>query len=282
MDRAERVTGILAAEATPQATIPIQATIERVAARVSGVSVYFGPGPDSWRRAADIVDSPAAVNDLLDEVCRLYEMDNRQVAASFLVLGYFWHIMAAATACYLLENRVPDLSAGAIALDLRGGITFLSPHCWALPGDPDAQHPTVTVVANQQELRERLTSQFEEHAAPLFATLRSVAPYGLNGMRANYADRLASAVIWIAEQVGDLDLARREVPALVSLARPNGRTGILEVEHAGRSGIFLNRGGCCLNYRLPGREKCDTCCLRPLEERIALCRAYLEGNGQIH
>ena len=282
MDRAERMTGIVAEGATPRATVPIQATIERVAAQVPGVSVHVGSEPDSWRRAADIVDNPGAVNDLLDEVCQLYQMDNRQVAAAFLVLGYFWHIMAGATACYLLENRVPDLSTGSVALDLRGGVTFLSPHCWALPGDPDAQHPTVTVVANQQELRERLTSQFEEHAAPLFATLRSVAPYGLNGMRANYVDRLASAVIWIAEQVGDLDLARREVPPLVALARPNARTGILEVEHAGRSGVFLNRGGCCLNYRLPGREKCDTCCLRPLEERIALCRAYLEGNGQIH
>jgi hypothetical protein len=43
----------------------------------------------------------------------------------------------------------------------------------------------------------------------------------------------------------------------------------------GRSGLFLRRGGCCLNYRLPGREKCDTCCLRPLEERVVLLRRYL-------
>jgi hypothetical protein len=82
-------------------------------------------------------------------------------------------------------------------------------------------------------------------------------------------------VLWLAEQLGDQELARREVPALVALAGPKARTGLLEVEHAGKTGLFLRRGGCCLNYRLPGREMCSTCCLRPLGERVALLRRYL-------
>lgn len=283
MDRADHMTGIAVGELTPLAGTPIQTTITRVSTRVPGLGVSYGQRPESWRRAADIVNDSGIASDLLDEVCRLYQMDDRQVAASFLVLGYFWHVMAGAAACYLLEGRVPDLSAAAVAVDLRDGIAFLSPRCWALPDDPDANHPTVMVVADRDELRARLVSQLEEHhAAPLFATLRAVAPYGINGMRANYVDRLASAVIWLAEQVGDTDLARREVPLLVDLARPNARTGILEVEHAGRRVVFLRRGGCCLNYRLPGRDKCDTCCLRPLEERLALCRAYLAHGGHVN
>lgn len=223
-----------------------------------------------------IVTDPVAMSGLLDDVCQSYEMDDRQVAASFLVLGYFWYLMVGALACYLLERRVPNLSADAVVVRLRGGVTFLSPHCWALPDDPAAGHPDVTVVSGQDELRARLVAQLEEHhAAPLFTTLRSIAPFGVNAMRANYADWLVSAVLWLTEQLDDADLARREVPALVALARPNGRSGILEVERDNRQGVFLLRGGCCLNYRLPGREKCDTCCLRPLDERVTLLREHL-------
>lgn len=255
---------------------PIQLTVERAATAFEHLGAGLGPQPDGWPLASDIVTDPEAVRHLLEEVSQSYEMEDRQVAASFLILGYFWYLMTGALACYLLDHRVPNLSASAVALDLREGVAFLSPHCWALPEGPDVGHPDVTIVASRHELRDRLIDQIaQQHATPLFATLRSVAPYGVAAMRANYVDRLASAVLWLAEQLEDADLARREVPALVALADLKARTGILEIEHAGRSGVFLRRGGCCLNYRLPGNEKCDTCCLRPLDERLALLRLHL-------
>lgn len=259
---------------------PIAATIRRATERISDLEMSFGPLPDGWWRASDVISNRQAVSDLLDQVCAIYRTEDRQVAASFLVLGYFWYPMAAAVACYLLEQRVPNLAPDAIAMKLHGGVTFLSPRCWALPDDLASGHADVGTVANHDELRQRLVEQFEEHATALFATLRSVAPYGIPAMRANYIDRLASAVVWLAEMLDDDDLARREVPAMVALLNSKSRTGLVEIEHDGRSRIFLQRGGCCLTYRLPGSEMCDTCRLRPAAERETLLRAYLSSDPQ--
>lgn len=214
---------------------------------------------------------------MIDTVCELFETDDRQVAASLLVLGYFWSPMAGACACYLLDRRVPDLSPENVFLHLRAGVAFTSPRCWVLPNDPAAGHPDVTVVDDVNALRAQLVNQLEEHAAPLFTTLRSVARYGTAGMRANYVDRLVSAILWLAEQLGDSDLARREALAFIDLMSPKGRAGIIEIEHEGQCHVFQKRGGCCLNYRLPGSEKCDTCSLIPMDERIeGLRRNHLE------
>jgi hypothetical protein len=98
-------------------------------------------------------------------------------------------------------------------------------------------------------------------------------------MRANYVDRLASAVLWLCEQLGDWELARTETPAFIALAQPRSRAGIIEIEHEGRSGVFLKRAGCCLNYRLPNVEKCDTCSLRPMDERVIMLREYLVSDS---
>ncbi len=260
---------------------PIEDTLARASAALPYLGARFGALPDGWRLSADLVHDPAAVRDLLDQVCQWYEMKDRQVAASFLVLGYFWYPMASAVACYLTERRLPALGAGNVAVHPRDGVAFLSPRCYVLPDDPAAYHPEAVVLDDEGALRARLVGQLEaDHAAPLFATLRTVAPYSVTAMRANYLDRLASAVLWVSEELGKPDLARHEVPALVALANPRTRTGLLEVEEAGQRGVFLRRGGCCLNYRLSGKEKCDTCCLRPLDERLALLRRHVtRGTG---
>jgi hypothetical protein len=255
---------------------PLQATLDRVVSTYSSVNVRYDPELAGLRPAAEVLSDAAAVDALLEEVFDIYAMRDRQVAASFLVLGYIWYLGVGAIASYLLDRRVPDLRSSAVAVDMRQGAVFGSLRCWVLPDDPAAGHPTVSVVPDLASLRARLVEQLrDEHAEPLFATLRGIAPYGIPAMRANAADRLASIVLWLTEQTGDDDLARREVPALVALLYPKARAGCITIEHAGRSGLFLQRGGCCLNYRLPGKPKCDTCSLHPEAERLQLLRQYL-------
>lgn len=257
---------------------PIARSIERAGETFQYLGAQWGQPSEGQFVAANVIANPDAVREMLDAVCAMYGTEDRQIAASFLVLGYFWYPMASAIACYLLDGRLPDLTPENVVISPSGGVTFCSPHCWALPGDPDAGHPQVTIVADRDALRARLVTQLEQqHAAPLFATLRSVAPYGVNGMRANFADRLASAVMWLGETLGEPDLIRSETPAFLSHLEMKHRSGLIEVEHEGRQGIFLKRGGCCLNYRLPNVEKCDTCSLRPMEERLLLFRGHLTG-----
>ena len=258
------------------ATSPLSATIGRVLATFSHVQVHYGTLPAGWSRSIDVVNDPEAVRALLDETCQLFAIDDRQVAASFLVLGYMWQMMVATMACYLLDRRVPDLSAGVVSVHPASGVTFLSDRVTALADDLDVSHPSVAAVGTIQQLRSALVEQVErEHMTPLFATLRSVAPLGVNAMRANAVDRVASAIIWLAEQLGEPELARREVPLFAQLMQSKPRTGIIEIEHNGQSRIFLRRAGCCLNYRVRDNGTCDTCCLLREDERLGRLRHYV-------
>ena len=218
----------------------IHKTLGRVNARFEWVDVGVGARGEGWVRTSEIVHDPGAVSGLLDEVCRLYAMDDRQVGASFLVLGYFWTLMTGAVGCYLLEQRVPDLAGEAVARSPEGNVAFLSDCCWALPGDPASNHAAVQVVANLDDLRAQLVSQLEEHhARPLFDTLRSVAPLGKNAMWTNYVDRLVHVVLWLAEQLNDNERARRIVHCTSRLRPSRLRGGPRQPEDACR----VCRGG---------------------------------------
>jgi hypothetical protein len=260
---------------------PIHATLERLTASIQYLGARYGAPSEVARWSSDVVDDADAVNHLLDVTLGIYGTDNRQVAASFLPMGYFWYLMTGALACFVHEGRLPDVSASAVTVDPLRGVTFASPRFFALPDDPDAGHPDAVVVPDLDTLRRTLVETLErEHAEPLFATIRSVTRLGIPGMRANFHDRLVSAILWLAEAAGDLDIARREVPAFVALFSHKTRSGLIEIEYEGKSGLFIGRGGCCLNYHLPGREKCDTCCLRPMLERVAILREHLvSGDG---
>jgi ferric iron reductase protein FhuF len=262
-------------------TIPsIAGTLARAAARLPYCSASYGEPADGWLLAADTLRDPAALRTLLDQVAALYRVDDRQVAASFLVLGYFWYPMYAALACFVLERRAPDLSADAVAFQFGQGVRFLTPRFSGLANDPDAHAADFTLVPDEQTLRARIVRQLEEeHAAPLFTTLRAVAPLGMHAMRANYIDRLVSALLVLAEATGDWEVARYEVPHFLRLLGAPPRAGLIEVTHAGASRPFQLRSGCCLNYRVPGLDKCDTCCLRPLDERLTLFRRHLEATA---
>jgi len=267
---------LLESTASVDTRSPIAATLARAAARIPYFTARAGAPPDGWRLASDVVADPAAVSRLLDEVLAAYETDDRQAGAAFLVLGYFWSPMLAAVTSFVLERRVPDLSASAVAFDLHRGTCFTADRFLALPEDPAAGQPGVTVVPDADALRDYIVQTLDsEHATPLFATLRSVAPFGINGMRANYVDRFVSAVVWLANAVGDRSIALVEVPEFVRRMSDRSRAGVIEIEHCGHHGLLRLQGGCCLNYRMSGREKCETCCLRPCAERLAIARQAL-------
>lgn len=258
---------------------PIEETMARAAEKVPYFSASFGKPDEGMICARDVIHDPAMVTSYLDYVEDVYEMSAgfRQIAASFLVLGYFWPPMLGAAACMLLERRVPDLSTAHTWLNIKGyGVRFSSRRFYALPDDPDAAHPDATILPDVDALRDYIASSFtDEHAEPMFATLRTVAPYGVNGMRANYVDRMVSALIWMGDVIGDPAVVETEVPAFVNRMTDKRRAAVVPIAHDGKLKMLQVRSGCCLNYRLPGREKCETCSLLPMDERIDRFRASL-------
>ena len=106
---------------------------------------------------------------------------------------------------------------------------------------------------------------------------------GLHFERRSFSVRAeGKADIWIADALGNPQIARDEVPAFVNRMTNKRRAGYIELQHEGRSGVFQLRGGCCLNYRIPGNEKCDTCSLRPMDERITIFRGLLANGAPAH
>ena len=275
---------------TVAAISPLRQSVEHVLARVKYAQITLGAEQalpeNGWYSAAGVVDTPEAVSELVHQVGVLYEMDDRQVSASFLILGYFWYPWAAAIACYLLDQRVPQMDAPNVALSLRQGVAFLSPRCYVLPDDPLADHPDAIVLPDRQALRAQLAHDMTEtHATPLFRTLRSVAPYGIPAMRANYVDRMASAILWLCSELGCEEVAQAEVAAFVALVASKSRTSSQVVTagtHGEKREIMLLRSGCCLNYRREGVQHCDDCSLIPLDERIVRLQTRLLAPPEVH
>ncbi|MBZ0316210.1 MAG: (2Fe-2S)-binding protein [Anaerolineae bacterium] len=54
-----------------------------------------------------------------------------------------------------------------------------------------------------------------------------------------------------------------------------GKTGVIWIEHHGHPHPFLQRGACCLSYKVPEYGYCSTCPLLSQEEREQRLRQHL-------
>lgn len=265
---------------------PLAQTLERVGELNEYLNVRLGaPSGEGWVPASELAyeDSPH-LDPFLERVGAEHETEDRSVMASFFFGYYNWQVAAPAIISYLTESRVPDVSATNLALHVNEAgrvddLAVLEEKFAALPDDPASKRPGATVVDDGDALRRYFLDRLiEGHLAPLVELLRTRTPLGRRALWAAVADRCASTVIWLTRQLGKEDLCPGEVEALVGEPPLEGKTGVMYVEHAGRTEMFLRRGSCCFYYKL-AREHCATCPLLPLEERERRLREHLARQG---
>lgn len=238
---------------------PLARTLERVGEMSNYLNVRPGtPSGVGWFPASEFAneDSPH-LEDFMQRVGSALGTGDRSVMAD----------SASNLALHVNEGGRVD------------GLAVLEEKFAALPGDPAAGRPGVTVVEDREALRRYFLDRFVgEHLPPVVESMRSRTPLGRRALWAAVADRCASTVIWVAGQLQKEALCQSEVEALVGEPPLVGGTGVVYVEHAGREKMFLKRGSCCFNYKLTGKN-CATCPLLRPEERERRLEEHLARQG---
>jgi Ferric iron reductase FhuF-like transporter/FhuF 2Fe-2S C-terminal domain len=269
----------------------VEGPLAQTLARARRLSAYLQPqvgepGGEGWAAALDPLraDRPLLAQLVAATQARLRTRSAAMIGSA-LLQGYQWPLIGAAVACYLIDRRVPDLSAANVlvrygaahdadALALRSG------RFTALPDDPAAAHPDATVVAGREALREALRAGVEAHMGEAIALICAHLGCGPRGLWLSVADRLAGTLIWLMQAHGQAPAAQieNEVEALIRAPGSplsSRQIGLIALTHHGRSEVFLDRATCCYWYRTDGGEYCSTCPRRPPAERRELLLRHM-------
>lgn len=247
-----------------------------------------------WFIATDLISDPRRLDEALQRIVLPYSpedqqiaVQNRHIAASFLIHSYAWTLPAAAIGTYLSEQRVPDLDPTNVALrfgqrgeddESRLKIAFLSEHMAVLPDDPATGQPDVIVLDDKVQLREWLRVRLETHMHPLIEAVYRRTHFGRRAQWNLVADDCASLFLWAGEKLHDRERACAEGLAFIGAPgspMQHSKTGYFTLEYNGRCGTFRKRGGCCLYYKLPTGQHCSTCSLIAEEERDRRLLEYM-------
>jgi ferric iron reductase protein FhuF len=256
---------------------PIAASFERI----SGLNLYVDVHPDTedgagWIPALALIGEGA--DDIEGRVRATCASDDPEVLASYALNGYSWPVVMAMVACLALEKRLPDIRLENVAVRFSpegylAAIALHSPRFAALPGDPAGDHPDWERAEDREALRDTCRAAIEAHMAPVIAAIRAKMPWGERAMWLTVADRCAGALTHMHHEglISDEQLIE-EIESLVhrkgsKLYSP--RTRIAWGTHDGEPCATLERGSCCLAYRLPDSEYCSNCPLKKNDQEPA-------------
>jgi ferric iron reductase protein FhuF len=253
----------------------LAALFERIKTVSSYMNIQIGQREgEGWYSHCDFArsDSPHLAT-LLETIRTKINCADRQFGATAFISSYSWQMTAAGVACYLMARRVPDFSPENMRLHFDDNVwhdqlSLINERYYALPDDPEAGQPHVTVVEDIDTLRDELRIQVEAHMADIIGALKLKTGMGKRGLWGLVADRLAGNLIYACKLLGQQESCQHELDALIHVAGShlNGKTDVITLEHAGKSEMFLTRGACCQYYKAPGYSYCSTCPLQTPEE----------------
>jgi hypothetical protein len=254
---------------------------------------------DGWvslREAA----SHKVVRDWLDEL-PMSSQGMRNVAGARVGLSFACLLVRPLMAVLHMENRVPVLTPDTVLLRRAAGqfvqMAVLPTEMYALPTDPDIEHPRVHRVHDVSRLTERMADELYGALAPVLSTVRAEGRYGLSNLWGGVLDmigatsllsarigRLPQEMVWQrAEQLCDL-INERSEQRRVRYPRP------FEVSYSGGDALFTVKGTCCLQYREHGLRAgeqddagtayCKTCPFLREDTRLRRCASTVERDAR--
>lgn len=268
------------------ATQPLRTTLNRLAAVCADLPLTVGvPAEPGWLSAAAVfAPNSAHLPTMLAAAATAYQTTRRDVPASFLFHRYNWMVSGAAIGAYLIDRRLPDLDLAnvAIHLDEQGQgdrIALVSGRFWAAADDPSAADPEAMLDPAATIGLGRVRQELERHFEPVIDAMRARAPLGKRAMWLSLADNLAWCLVEFSQRLQRPGCREAELNELLQApgSRLRGGTRLLRLEANGTEHAFIERGSCCLSYKLPESERCATCPLLKPEQRFERLHRFASG-----
>ncbi|GAA1580781.1 hypothetical protein GCM10009789_38320 [Kribbella sancticallisti] len=123
-----------------------------------------------------------------------------------------------------------------------------------------------------------------EHLLPLARAMRVRTRAGLRQLNGGVAHGCAAAFCIASRKGGDVDLLERRYQQFLA-ASTGGLDAlgkVIRLRENDREGLFYLRNTCCLYYTSAEATKCSSCCLDPVDDRIAAYRRVLAAGVVPH
>ena len=235
---------------------------------------------EGWFSVANLVTENHLMENLFQRLVSHYKATRLRPPAMFWFGHYAYTIELITFTYFVVEGRVPDLSASQVWMRL-GETTDIQNVAWtgrsfaALPNDLDASHPDCVVLPTREALREYMREQLIAHFAPLVDSISAFSSLGKPGLWEIAAEYTAFAFVALGELLGGEAIGVEESRAFsATRSRLSPRRSFIPIDHIGTTHYLLDRISCCLYYQVEGGKYCHSCPHRPVEERIDLMKHY--------
>lgn len=185
---------------------------------------------------------------------------------------YAGTVTSAAILAWALEDVVIDMRATNVAVRLSDDHGF-------------AAYGLRTATVRQGAPVELLVEQvLHQHLLPLAKAMHERTRAGMRQMLGGVAHGCAAAFCLASRMGHDVNLLERRYETFLDATDMglNGLGRIIRLREGDREGLFYLRNTCCLYYTSAVASTCSSCCLDPVEERIANYRAVLAGGVVPH
>ncbi|GGL54989.1 IucA/IucC family C-terminal-domain containing protein [Planomonospora parontospora] len=235
---------------------------------------------EGWIPADRLLD-PAS-----EELTRVLEAERTasgQVSAHATALTvmavYAGTVTAPALLAWALYGEVLDVRPDNVAMRLDDH------HGFAAIALRRPRLADTTQMAAGERLKLLVGQVLDEHLFPLADALRAHSRAGRRQLNGGIAQGCAAAFGAASRVPGaDVDLLQRAYnDFLAACPAELGRLGeMVRLAEGGREGLFYLRRTCCLFYTADHGEKCASCCLDSVEDRIRAYRRILSSGTAPH
>ncbi|WP_189236094.1 IucA/IucC family C-terminal-domain containing protein [Planomonospora parontospora] len=239
------------------------------------------PGAGGDWIAADRLMDPVA-----EELTRVLEAERAasgQVSAHATALTvmavYAGTVTAPALLAWALYDQVLDVRPRNVLLRLDDH------HGFAAVALRRPRLADVSRMPAGERLALLVSQVLDEHLLPVAEALRARSRAGRRQLHGGIAQGCAAAFGAASRRPGaDVDLLQRSYERFVAACPPElaALGEMVRLSEAGAEGLFYLRRTCCLFYTAAHGEKCASCCLDSVEDRIAGYRRALTGGATPH
>ncbi|GAA3147550.1 hypothetical protein GCM10010466_43210 [Planomonospora alba] len=239
------------------------------------------PGTGEDWIAADRLLDPAS-----EELTRVLEAERTasgQVSAHATALTvmavYAGTVTAPALLAWALHDQVLDVRPPNVLLRLDDH------HGFAAVALRRPRLADVSRTTPDERLRLLVGQVLDEHLFPVAEALRARSRAGRRQLHGGIAHGCAAAFGAASRRPGaDVDLLQRAHDRFLAACPPElGTLGeTVRLSEDGAEGLFYLRRTCCLFYTAVHGDKCASCCLDSVEDRITRYRRILTGGAAPH